>query len=100
MAEVVDNKAHNRFELEADGETAIAEYRIADGAIYFTHTETPYRLWGAASPPDWCAAVDRRAQGLKVVPRCSYGGLAEEASGIPGVTVGASGRLRHSQSPP
>ncbi|MFO1117464.1 MAG: GNAT family N-acetyltransferase [Beijerinckiaceae bacterium] len=74
MAEVVDNKAHNRFELEADGETAIAEYRIADGAIYFTHTETPYRLQGRgiASRLVRGAVEQARAQGLKVVPRCSY----------------------------
>ena len=74
MAEVVDNKAHNRFELEADGETAIAEYRIVDGAIYFTHTETPYRLQGRgiASRLVRGAVEQARAQGLKVVPRCSY----------------------------
>ena len=74
MAEVVDNKAHNRFELEADGETAIAEYRIADGAIYFTHTETPYRLQGRgiASRLVRGAVEQARAQGLKVVQRCSY----------------------------
>ena len=45
-SEVVDNTKLCRFELEVDGELAIVEYRIADGAIYFTHTETPHHLQG------------------------------------------------------
>lgn len=74
MAEVVDNVERGRFELETDGEIAIAEYRIADGAIYFTHTETPYRLQGRgiASQLVRGAIEQARARGLKVVPRCSY----------------------------
>ncbi len=74
MAEVVDNVSRSRFELEADGETAIAEYRIADGAIYFTHTETPHRLQGRgiASKLVRGAVEQARSRGLKIVPRCSY----------------------------
>ena len=46
MSDVIDNKAASRFELETDGLLSIAEYRIADGAIYFTHTEVPPQLGG------------------------------------------------------
>ena len=74
MRDVVDNKDHNRFELAVDGELAILEYRIADGAIYFTHTETPWRLQGRgiAGRVVGAAAESARARGLKIVPRCSY----------------------------
>jgi uncharacterized protein len=74
MSDVVDNTAENRFELAVDGELAIAEYRIADGAIYFTHTETPSKLQGRgiAGRLVQAAMESAQARGLKVVPRCSY----------------------------
>ncbi len=74
MSAVIDNPAKSRFELEIDGELAIAEYRIADGAIYFTHTETPMRLQGrgVASQVVRGAVESARARGLRIVPRCSY----------------------------
>lgn len=74
MSAVIDNPAKSRFELEIDGELAIAEYRIADGAIYFTHTETPMRLQGrgVASQLVRGAVESARARGLRIVPRCSY----------------------------
>ena len=74
MSDVVDNTAENRFELAVDGDVAIAEYRIADGAIYFTHTETPWKLQGRgiAGRVVQAAMESARARGLKIVPRCSY----------------------------
>lgn len=74
MSAVIDNPAKSRFELEIDGELAIAEYRIADGAIYFTHTETSMRLQGrgVASQLVRGAVESARARGLRIVPRCSY----------------------------
>ncbi|MDE2363681.1 MAG: N-acetyltransferase [Hyphomicrobiales bacterium] len=74
MSEVVDNKGNSRFELDVDGEFVIAEYRIADGSIFFTHTETPYNLRGRglAAEVVKAAVESARARGLKVVPRCSY----------------------------
>jgi uncharacterized protein len=74
MSEVVDNKDSGRFELEVEGELAILEYRIQDGAIYFTHTETPARLQGRgiAGRVAQAALLSARERGLKPVPRCSY----------------------------
>jgi len=74
MSEVVDNQKLGRFELEVDGELAILEYRIADGAIYLTHTETPYRLQGRgiAGRVAHAALSSAKERGLKIVPRCSY----------------------------
>jgi predicted GNAT family acetyltransferase len=74
MPDVRNNTAHHRFELEADGHTAVAEYKLADGVITFTHTGVPKELGGrgigtalARGALDWV-----RAQGLKVVPQCPF----------------------------
>jgi uncharacterized protein len=74
MSEVVDNKDASRFELEVEGELAILEYRIQDGAIHFTHTETPPHLQGRgiAGRIAHAALLSARERGLKPVPRCSY----------------------------
>lgn len=74
MSEVVDNPDKSRFELAIDGALAIAEYRIRDGAIYFTHTETPRALQGrgVASRLAAGAFAAARARGLKIVPMCSF----------------------------
>jgi predicted GNAT family acetyltransferase len=69
-----DNPERQRFELEADGATAIAEYRIKDGVITFTHTEVPEALSGRgiASRLIKGALDEVRARKLKVVSRCSF----------------------------
>jgi len=71
---VRDNSAQCRFELDAEGVTALAYYRLADGVITFTHTETPRQL-RRRSIASWLvhdALEAARARGLKVVPRCSF----------------------------
>jgi len=45
-ATVRDNPALHRFELEAQGHTAVAYYRLAPGVITFTHTEVEPALRG------------------------------------------------------
>lgn len=74
MDDVIDNKAENRFELSLDGAMAIAEYRIVDDSIHFTHTETPYALQGkgVASRLIRGALASAKERGLKIVPRCSF----------------------------
>jgi len=46
MTEVRDNKAQNRFELDVEGATAFANYRLAPSTVIITHTETPRALRG------------------------------------------------------
>jgi predicted GNAT family acetyltransferase len=74
MSSVRDNAALSRFELDAEGATALAYYRLANGVMTFTHTETPQRLRGRgiASRLVHGALEAVRARGLKVVPRCSF----------------------------
>jgi uncharacterized protein len=71
---VRQNTALSRFELEAFGATAVANYRLAGGAMTFTHTETPAHLrgHGIASRLVEGALAQARAQGLKVRAGCDF----------------------------
>jgi uncharacterized protein len=74
VPDVRDNEALQRFELEADGHTAIACYRLDPGVITFTHTEVPSELSGRGigSALARGALESARARGLKVVARCAF----------------------------
>ena len=74
MSSVRDNPTLSRFELTAEGATALAYYRLADGVLTFTHTEVPpqFRQRGIASRLVQGALETARARGLKVVPRCWF----------------------------
>jgi predicted GNAT family acetyltransferase len=74
MTEPQDNPAERRFELQVEGETAFAAYRIAGETIIFTHTIVPKALEGQGIATGLIAfALDQaRARGLKVVPECSF----------------------------
>ncbi len=74
MADVSNNEAERRYELEADGELAIAEYRLKPGRISFTHTKVPDALEGRGigSALVKAALDDARAKGLKVEPICPF----------------------------
>jgi predicted GNAT family acetyltransferase len=72
--EIRDNTALHRFELDADGGTALAYYRREPGVIIFTHVEVPYEISGQGIGSRLVRELlDRaRAEGLKVVPRCPF----------------------------
>jgi predicted GNAT family acetyltransferase len=74
MPAVYDNKALSRFELEAEGGLAFANYRLAPGTVIITHTETPRELRGRgiASALVKGALALIRAEGLKVVAGCGF----------------------------
>lgn len=63
---VKKNEALHRFELEVDGHTAIACYRIENGVMSFTRTQTPpgLRNKGVASRLIQGALEMARAEGL------------------------------------
>jgi predicted GNAT family acetyltransferase len=71
---VRDNTALQRFELESGGAIAVAYYRRSPGVIAFTHTEVPpqIRERGIGSQLLQGALEAVRAEGLKVLPRCSF----------------------------
>jgi uncharacterized protein len=74
VSAVRDNNALSRFELDADGITALANYQVAGKVMTFTHTEVPpqARREGIASRLIEGALKAVRARGLKIVPRCSF----------------------------
>jgi hypothetical protein len=74
MSEVVNNKAHHRYELTVDGHLAATYYAISDGVITFTHTEVPPELGGKGVGSRLIkGALDQvRAEGLKVIAQCPF----------------------------
>jgi hypothetical protein len=72
--EVTNNEAANRYELEVEGQLALAAYRLRDGRITFTHTEVPDALEGRGIGKRLVKAAldDVRTRGLEVVPACAF----------------------------
>ena len=72
--DVHQNAAQHRFDLDVDGHSAHAFYRLDDGLITFTHTEVPEALSGrgVGSRLVRGALETVRAQGLKVVAECPF----------------------------
>ena len=74
MAAVRDNKTQNRFELDAEGGLAFANYRLTPSAVIITHTETPRALRGRGIASELVkGALDLiRADGHKVIAGCGF----------------------------
>ena len=74
MGAVRDNKTLGRFELDIEGTTAFANYRLTPQAVVITHTETPPALRGRGAASELLAgSLDLiRAEGRKVVAGCSF----------------------------
>ena len=74
MADVRDNKALSRFELDVKGGVAFANYRLTPVAVIITHTETPRALrgQGIASRLVEGALALIRADGRKVIGACAF----------------------------
>jgi len=73
---VVDDRDHNRYELTEGGHVAFADYRRMAGTpvVVIPHVEAPEALrgTGAAGRLMEGIAAHARAEGLKIVPTCSY----------------------------
>ncbi|MGD9540336.1 GNAT family N-acetyltransferase [Methylocystis sp.] len=69
-----DNPPEGRFELEIEGEIVVAEYRLGDGVIVFTRTNTPPALRGRGFASELIrdALLAARERGLKVQTTCSF----------------------------
>ncbi len=74
MSAVRDNKALGRFELDVEGVTAFASYRLTPQTVIITHTETPRALRGRGIASELIrGSLDLiRADGRKVVAACSF----------------------------
>lgn len=69
------NPALNRYELQVDGQVAVAEYTIKeDGIVRITHVGVPKALegQGLASQLTLAALEDIKKQGKFVFPVCPF----------------------------
>jgi len=71
---VRNNTALSRYELDADGATSFASYRLSDGVVVITHVETPRELRGRGTASKLVEGALRmiRADGNKVIGECSF----------------------------
>jgi hypothetical protein len=74
MAELRDNVAAGRFEMDERGQTVFANYRRADDRLIISHVEAPpvLRGSGAAGRLMELLVGRARAEGRKITPLCSY----------------------------
>lgn len=74
MSDVRDNRQLSRFELEEQGQLAFADYRRTEGRLIIPHVEAAPSLRGTGAAGRLMEGVlaAARAEGLKVLPLCSY----------------------------
>lgn len=72
--DVVHESEKKRFAVYTEGKTAVLKYRLAEDEVVFTHTGVPPALEGRGigsrlvrAGLDWA-----RAEGVRVVPMCSF----------------------------
>lgn len=71
---VRDNTERQRFELDADGHIAFADYKRAGGLLSMLHTEVPKALEGRGIGSALIRGVldAARGEGLKVNAQCPF----------------------------
>jgi uncharacterized protein len=74
MSDVVNDRAHQRFELTIDGHPAVSYYKLDGNVVSFIHTEVPPELGGKGVGSRLVqGALDQiRAEGMKVIPVCPF----------------------------
>jgi uncharacterized protein len=74
MSDIVNNKAHHRFELMVEGHLAAAYYKVEGNVITFIHTEVPPELGGKGVGGTLVqGALDQvRAGGMQVIAECPF----------------------------
>lgn len=63
-----------RYELDEQGETSWADYRLSGDRIFIDHVEAPDALRGTGAAGRLMAAIsaDIRSKHLKITPICGY----------------------------
>ncbi len=74
MSELRNNTDRQRYEMDEEGLTSWADYRLEGARLYIDHVEAPPPLRGTGASGRLMAALaaDARAQGLKITPICGY----------------------------
>jgi predicted GNAT family acetyltransferase len=74
MTQLRNDTACSRYEMDEQGLTSWADYRLSGETLYLDHVESPAPLRGsgAAGRLMTALAADAKARGLKIVPICGY----------------------------
>ncbi|MDP1616119.1 MAG: GNAT family N-acetyltransferase [Phenylobacterium sp.] len=74
MSQLRNNTEAARYEMDEQGETSWADYRLQGERLYIDHVESPPALrgTGAAGRLMKALAQDARDRGLKITPICGY----------------------------
>lgn len=74
MSELRNDAAGGRYEMDEEGMTSWADYRMRDGRMFIDHVESPVALRGTGAAGRLMAALaaDAKAKGLKITPICGY----------------------------
>ena len=74
MAELRDDGS--RYEMDEQGMTSYAAYRLQGERMYIDYVESPPALRGSGAAGRLMAALaaDAKAKGLKITPICGYAG--------------------------
>lgn len=71
---IIDNKEKSRFELDVDGQTVFANYRLDGETIHINYVEAPPALRGSGAAGTLMEGITTiaRNQNQKLHPICSY----------------------------
>ena len=74
MTQLRNNTAQSRYEMDEQGMTSWADYRLSGDRLFIDHVEAPPALRGTGASGRLMAALaaDARARGLKIVPICGF----------------------------
>lgn len=74
MSDLRNDAARSRYEMDEQGLTSWADYRLRDGRLYIDYVESPVPLRGTGAAGRLMAALaeDAKQRGLKITPICGY----------------------------
>lgn len=74
MSELRNNSEASRYEMDEQGQTSWADYRLQGERLYIDHVASPAALrgTGAAGRLMKALAQDARDRGLMITPICGY----------------------------
>ena len=74
MSQLRDNREQSRYEMDEEGLTSYADYRLQGErlVIDYVYAPPPLRGTGASGRLMAALAADARAKGLKITPVCGY----------------------------
>jgi predicted GNAT family acetyltransferase len=74
MSELRNNREQSRYEMDEEGLTSYADYRLQGERLYVDYVFAPPELRGTGAAGRLMAALtaDARAHHLKITPICGY----------------------------